>query len=182
VSNPRVTHRDRASSPVRGVVLAVAATLIALTAHAAGGGGGPHLGGILPVAVLVGVVAARLADRCAGRLATLGLLSAAQVAMHVLFTVSNHDHPGHDHLAMSPLSMVTAHAAAVVLTALVLSHVDGLLSRLRAAAAALLPCVVTVAAPAGPPVLTPTNWRGDDRPPATPLVRGCARRGPPRTR
>lgn len=72
---------------MRGVVLAVTATLIALTAHRAGGGGGPHLGGVLPVAVLVGANAARLADRCV----TLGLLGATQVtATTTTPTPANH--------------------------------------------------------------------------------------------
>lgn len=78
--------------------------------------------------------------------------------------------------------MIGAHAVAVVVTALLLTHADGLLSCLRNAADALLPRVVMVPTPAGPPVLASPNWHGDHRPYPGPLIRGRPRRGPPRKR
>ena len=166
--------------------MAVVATLLALSAHAAGGGS-PHVGGVLPVAVLVAALGTRCASRrgdgVADLITTLSLLSASQVAMHVLFTVS---HRGFEHgppvpdLRFSSMGMVAAHAVAVVLTGLLVLHADTLLVQLRAALNAVVPRLVVAPPPSGPLVLAPARWRGGSRAHVVLLSRACPRRGPPR--
>jgi hypothetical protein len=171
------------SSPVRGVVLAVAATLIALTAHlVASGGGSPHVGSALPVALLVGGVATRLADRCANPVPMTALLGAAQLAIHMLLTVSARDHHTAPDAPSDSGDMIAAHAVAVVVTALLLSHADALLTRLRTAVLAFLPRVVAVPEPVGPPVVVFPRRPRAVHAHLVRLVHVSPRRGPPGTR
>jgi len=113
---------------VRGSVLAVTSALLAGTAHVAAGAPAP--GGTLTVLLTVGVAAAgtALADRRRGPVALLAAVGTTQVLMHLLL------HGNHSHAApVPPATMVTAHAVAVVVTALLLARAEAAVFAVAAA-------------------------------------------------
>jgi len=171
---------------VRGAILAVAALLLALTAHAAGRGDLSHLGSALPVAAPVAAVSTswRTSSKgprsrhFAGPVAVLGVLGASQLAMHGLFTVAERGF-AHSMPPVDSMWMTGAHTIAVVAAGLLLVHADALLARLRAAFAAVAPRRWVAPPPAGPLILTLPRWPREEGPRAVLLLRACPRRGPP---
>ncbi|HVV13473.1 hypothetical protein [Amycolatopsis sp.] len=166
-------HQHTVLRTVRGCLLALSSGGLAITAHALGGGGFPDASLTLLLTALVGWTGAALAEKTRGPLGVLAVLGSAQLAMHLVLTELM-DHHGPVHAAM-----YAAHAAATVLTGLLLAHAE---TMLRAAAATLwllLPVVWRSAPiPAGPdlaPAPAPEN---------TPLItvvlsRVHGTRGPP---
>ena len=80
---------------LRGSVLAALVTLLTVAGHVAGGG---TVAGLSPLAVLVPLLAlvlVTLAERCRGPVATVALLGAGQLGLHLLLQVlSPHGHAG----------------------------------------------------------------------------------------
>jgi hypothetical protein len=141
----------------------------------------PDLGLTALLTVGVAAVGTALADRRRGPGVILLTLAAAQLATHVLLSLTAD--PG----AMAPmtpspvgpLAMLAAHAVAVVLTALLLAGADAVLFRVAAALARLLPRPLV-----GPPVTVPPPSRCGfadpvDRTLAVLLRLASPRRGPP---
>lgn len=169
---------------LRGTVLAAVNAVLAVAAHVAGGGGVPD--GALTVLMTVGVAAAgtALADRRRGPVALLATVAITQVVLHLLLDALS----GH-HTTAVPTSagaaMTVAHAAAVVVTAALLTGAE---SALFAAANALSRIVGMF------PLLLATPQPADRRPTTLPaaaplpdallrlLCRVTPLRGPPLTR
>jgi hypothetical protein len=162
---------------VRGAVLAALVTLLTATGHAVGGG---SLADLSPLAVLVPLLAQVLvavADRCRGLLPVLAALGAGQLALHYLLLVlTAHGDPAG---TFSGPAMVAAHAAATLVTAVVVIHADAAVAALVAAAGRLLPRRPRVPAVDVAPPTRPVPEVD------VPLVAGLvllaahARRGPP---
>jgi hypothetical protein len=163
-------------APVRGVLLAVLATLLTTVGHVAGGG---SLEQLSPLAVLVPMLATvlvALAERCRGVVAVLVVLGAGQVVLHYLLAVLTE----HGHSAAVPaLSMVAAHAVATLVLAPVVCHADAAVTGLAVALGRILPRRLRVRAVEVP---LPTRAVPDADVPL--LASACfvaahARRGPP---
>jgi hypothetical protein len=133
----------------------------------------PGLTALLTVGVAgVGIA---LADRRRGQGAILLVLGAAQLATHVLLSVAGQGMPD----MVDPLVMTGAHAAAVLVAAVLLARADAVVLGLAGLLAMLLPLVL-VAPP--PPVGPLVSWRVAvpvDRAMAVLLRRTSPRRGPP---
>jgi hypothetical protein len=133
----------------------------------------PGLTALLTVGVAgVGIA---LADRRRGQGAILLVLGAAQLATHVLLSVAGQGMPD----MVDPLVMTGAHAAAVLVAAVLLARADAVVLGLAGLLAMLLPLVL-VAPP--PPVGPLVSWRvvvPVDRAMAVLLRRTSPRRGPP---
>lgn len=160
-------------APTRGVLRALRGGLLAVTsgglsvaAHAVGGGMAPDAAVTVVATLLVAGAGIALADRRRGRLAILGVLGGAQLAVHLLLTaLSPHDMVGVTMPpAVDPVTMTAAHALAALGTGLVLARAESAVFGLAAALGLLLPrrwtplpvvAVGTVAVPTDPgrPVL-----------------------------
>jgi hypothetical protein len=105
---------------LRSALVALSTTVIAVAAHRAGHGTTPPLLALAPVVLAAWGVAYALAGRRVTRRELLALLGAAQFGIHGLsvYLAGPVDHGIGD--ASSP--MVLTHAAATVLTALLLEH------------------------------------------------------------
>ncbi|MFF0144531.1 hypothetical protein ATK36_3293 [Amycolatopsis sulphurea] len=165
-----------AFAAARGLLLAVSSASLTVTAHVAGDGGLPDPALTLLLTGLLGWTGTALARRVRGRLATLAVLGGGQVVMHLVLTTLNE----HQHGSPASWTMTAAHAAATLLTALLLARADavllGLLQLLRAILPALSP-PLPVPAAAGvplPPPVEATALRKVD------LHHVRCRRGPPR--
>ena len=162
---------------VRGVSLAVTSATLADAAHAIGGGMTPDVGLTLLLTVGVAAVGVVLADRRRSLGVILLTLAAAQVATHVLLSLAS------DGMAASPidpLTMTVAHAAAVVLTAVLLSRADAVVFRLAHVLARLLPRLL-VGPPAVGRLAVPHHVATPDRTITVLLRLASPRRGPPVT-
>ncbi len=123
---------------------------LASSAHAVGGGGSPGLMALLVLALLVGPVAWWCTRRRLGAVRLVALLGGAQVAVHLSLSAmapvtgsasAVHVHGGlpaglgpaagaaADAHPTAGASMLLAHVAATVLTAVVLARAEGLLWR-----------------------------------------------------
>ncbi|GAB3139327.1 hypothetical protein GCM10027258_18160 [Amycolatopsis stemonae] len=160
------------------MLLAVCAAALSVTAHRLADGGLPDPAMTVLLAGLFGWTASALARKARGPVATIALLGAAQLVMHLLLTTL----AGHDMAAApgrSGLGMVAAHAFATLLTALLLARADSTLLAVLAVLRAILPRLLTPlpvpAAPAPVPVraAAPGHLVGVD------LRRIRGRRGPP---
>lgn len=166
---------------VRGSALAVVSGVLAVAAHAVGGGMAPDLGLTVLLTAGVAAVGVALADRRRGLGVILPVLAAAQVASHVLLTlVGTGTGGGMSAPPVNPLVMTAAHAVAVVLTALLLAHADALVFRVAGALARLLPVCWTVPARVAH-VAAPPLADAYDRALAVLLTLASPRRGPPVT-
>ncbi|WP_020669001.1 hypothetical protein [Amycolatopsis nigrescens] len=163
-------------------MLAVSAAALAVTAHAAAGGGVPDVSLTLLLTVLIGWVATSLAGRTRGLPGILAVLGAAQLIMHLVLTELM-GHSGHSGLGVPPAGLMTlAHVLATAGTALLLAHAERMLLAVAAGLRLLLPVLWRHApVPHGPARALPGV------PDAAPghlemsvlLRRVCARRGPP---
>jgi hypothetical protein len=151
---------------------------LAVAAHAVAGGMAPDPGLTALLTVGVAAVGVAMADRRRGQGAILLVLGAAQLATHVLLSVASQDMPGSGEV-VNPLVMTAAHAAAVVVAAVLSARADGVVFGLAGLLAMLLPRVlVTPPPPVGPRV----SWRWVvpvDRATAVLLRLASPRRGPP---
>jgi hypothetical protein len=110
----------RAMRGLRSALVALSTTVIAVAAHRAGHGTAPPLLALVPVVLAAWGVAYALAGRRVSRRELLALLGGAQLGIHglsVYLAGPVHHDPGD-----ASLPMVLAHAAATVLTALLLEH------------------------------------------------------------
>lgn len=130
---------QRTTRALRSALVALSTTVIAVAAHRAGHGTPPPLLALAPVVLAAWGVAYALAGRRVTGRELLALLGAAQLGIHglsVYLAGPVHHHPGQHGIGDSSPPMVLTHAAATVLTALLLEHGErmwwGLLSLLGA--------------------------------------------------
>jgi hypothetical protein len=172
-------RRPAVLGATRGVSLAVCATALSVTAHRIADGGLPDPAMTVLLAGLFGWTTTALARKARGTTATIALLGAAQLVMHLLLTTLAGHHDMYAMPGSTGLGMVTAHAVATVLTALLLARADAMLLAVLAVLRAILPRLLTPlpvpAAPASVPVRVdaPGHLVGVD------LRRIRGRRGPP---
>src|SRR4051812_4071707 len=172
-------RRPAVLGATRGISLAVCATALSVTAHRIADGGLPDPAMTVLLAGLFGWTTTALARKARGTTATIALLGAAQLVMHLLLTTLAGHHDMYAMPGSTGLSMVTAHAVATVLTALLLARADAMLLTVLAVLRAILPRLLTPlpvpAAPASVPVRVdaPGHLVGVD------LRRIRGRRGPP---
>jgi hypothetical protein len=172
-------RRPAVLGATRGISLAVCATALSVTAHRIADGGLPDPAMTVLLAGLFGWTTTALARKARGTTATVALLGAAQLVMHLLLTTLAGHHDMYAMPGSTGLSMVTAHAVATVLTALLLARADAMLLTVLAVLRAILPRLLTPlpvpAAPASVPVRVdaPGHLVGVD------LRRIRGRRGPP---
>lgn len=178
----RLTPHRGVLRALRGAALGTVTALLAVAAHAAGGGGAPD--GALTVLIAIAVAAAgtALADRQRGPLALLGAVALTQVILHLLLAaLSVH------HSAPSPVSaglgMTGAHAVAVVITAALLAGAESALFGMARALRRIARMFPLAATPQ--PVHRPAPHALVEAAVAPELRRLLARvtphRGPPRT-
>ncbi len=170
-----LTPHHGALRAVRGGALAVTSTLLAVAAHVGGGGTAPD--GALTVLLTLAVAAAgtTLADRRRGRVSLLAAVGATQLLLHLLLDgLGGHVH-GPQAAAVDVPWMTAAHAAAAVLTALLLAGAESALFAVAAAWRRIVPVLPLR------PVLVPETYRAPRFPVAVPvLVRELHARLPPR--
>jgi hypothetical protein len=166
------------SRVVRGVSLAVTSATLADAAHAVGGGMVPDFGLTLLLTVGVAAVGVALADRRRSLGVILLTLGAAQVATHVLLSLASDASDGMSSGAVAPVPMTAAHAAAVVLTAVLLAKADAVVFGLAQVLARLLPRLL-VGPPATGRLAVPRRVVVVDRRVAVLLRLASPRRGPP---
>ena len=160
---------------VRGAVLSVTSAALAVAAHMIGGGTAPDPGLTLLLTVGVAAAGVALAGQRRGFGVILPVLGAAQLATHELLGLAD---VGMSASMVDPLVMTAAHAAAVVLTALLLAHADAVIFGVAAALSRLLPVSWTEPRVAD---RVPVPRRADSpaRPLAVLLALTSPRRGPP---
>jgi len=129
----------RATRPVpgrllRGTALASLTTVLTALGHLAGGGTLPDLALLVVLLPLLGLVVVPLAQRARGRVGVLAVLGGGQLALHELLTLL-----GHAHAEVGGPRMVAMHVVAIVLSGLLLQHVDTLLTALARALRRVLP-------------------------------------------
>jgi hypothetical protein len=172
-------RRPAVLGATRGVSLAVSAGALSVTAHQLADGGLPDPAMTVLLSALFGWTATALARKARGPVATITLLGAAQLVMHLLLTTL----AGHHDMYTMPgegLGMVTAHAVATVLTALLLSHADETLLSLLAALRAILPRLLgPLPVPVAPATLVPARTAAPSHLVGVDLRRIHGRRGPP---
>jgi hypothetical protein len=169
---------------VRGWLLSLASTGLAIAAHGAAGGGLPDAALTVPLTALIAWGGMALASRLRGLLPMIVALGVVQLGLHLLLTeMAADDHAGHRHVATG-WGMVAAHAVATILTAALLTGASSALTVVSEALAWLrgvleVPRHVLAPVPGGIGVVQPV--------PARPgllievvLRRVSARRGPPR--
>jgi hypothetical protein len=172
-------RRPAVLGATRGALLAVSAAALSVTAHRLADGGLPDPAMTVLLTGLFGWTATALTRRARGTVATVTLLGAAQLVMHLLLTTLAGHHDMYAMPGSTGLGMVSAHAVATVLTALLLARADATLLAVLAALRAFLPRLFSAlpvpAAPAPVPVRArvPSHLVGVD------LRRIRGRRGPP---
>ncbi|QRP51297.1 hypothetical protein [Amycolatopsis sp. FDAARGOS 1241] len=161
-------------------MLAASSASLAVTAHAVADGGLPDPPLTLLLTGLLGWTATALAGKARGPLATVAVLGAGQLVMHlVLTTLATHD--GHAAAGWaSGWTMTAAHAVATLLTALLLARADAvLLAVLRVVRAVLPRLTPTLPVPAAAGALLPPPPAGAVAILDVELRRVRCRRGPP---
>lgn len=163
---------------LRGVALAVCSTVLAVAAHAAGGGGVPNAGLALLLAVLLAAAGVGLARRRRSLPGILGVLTVTQVVLHFLLACADlHAAPVRAMFSIA-WGMVAAHAVAVLVTALMLTKAEAAVFGVAAALVRLLPRVL-VFVPAERPADPVTVAEPVDRLVRVLLRCVCPLRGPP---
>lgn len=122
---------------LRGCLLAVSSTALAIAAHGVAGGGVPDAALTLPLTALIAWGAAALAPWTRGIIPLTGLLGVLQVVLHLLLTENANGHL-HHHAAAPQIdgwAMFTGHALATLLTAALLARATSALTRVSAALA-----------------------------------------------
>ncbi|MFI5611223.1 hypothetical protein [Amycolatopsis sp. NPDC051903] len=161
-------------------MLAASCASLAVTAHAVADGGLPDPALTVLLTGLLGWTATALAGKARGRLATVGVLGAGQLVMHlVLTTLATHD--GHPAAGWtSGWTMTAAHAVATLVTALLLARADALLLAVLHVLRAVLPRLIpTLPVPAAAGAVLPPRPAGAVAILDVELRRVRGRRGPP---
>jgi hypothetical protein len=160
---------------LRAGVLAVLSALLVASAHVAGGGAVPDLAVVPVLLPLVGGAVAGLGRRCSGPVGLLAVLAAGQGALHGLLELLHHHPPGPP--VTDPATMLAAHVAATLVTAVLVRHADRALRLVARALRRLRPRRIRTAATVRPLPVRPV--------PAGPaavrrlLLAAHSRRGPP---
>ncbi|MGM1061632.1 hypothetical protein [Saccharothrix sp. Mg75] len=164
-----------AARVVRCGAVGVSAGLLAVLAHASGGGHLPSLPHVLVFALAIGWTCVPLTDRRLGVGELLCLVGVVQVAAHVFLAVLS----GHEREIAPAPSMLLTHAVATAVVVSALAGFEGAVFRLAAALAAVLPRRLAPA-PAAAPLRIPIAAHPDH--PLSDVLRRRAvpRRGPPR--
>jgi hypothetical protein len=169
-------ERGHGARPLRGLVTAGLSTLLIAVGHVLAGGAVPDLAVLVVLFPLLTGGIVGLADRCRSTPATLATLAGGQYALHVLLGVL-HPHPPVPS-APGPWAMLTLHAAATLVVAVLLRHADRALVAVRVALRRALPRRPFVPPADGP--LRPLRVAGPARPlHGLTLVAVPALRGPP---
>lgn len=173
-------RRPAALGATRGLLLAVSAGVLSVTAHWFADGGLPDPAMTVLLAGLFGWTAAALARKARGPVATIALLGVAQLVMHLLLTTLAGHHDMYAAPGTTGLGMITAHSVATVLTALLLARADAMLLTVLAVLRAILPRLLTpLPVPSAAPALVPARVHGPDHLVGVDLRRIRGRRGPP---
>lgn len=145
----------RAGAPhqaLRGCLLALSSTSLAIAAHGVAGGGMPDTALTIPLTALIAWGAAALGPWRHGLVPLTGVLGVIQITLHTLLS-ENPNHHQHGQPQINGWAMFAGHALATLITALLLAKastaltlVSAALAWLRAGLHALL--ATPVAAPA----------------------------------
>jgi hypothetical protein len=171
VTNREVQRRARA------VLTAGALLLVTVSGHTAGGGSVDVLGLALVAVLSIGLAASTTA-RAASLPRLFAVLAAGQVLLHLVLTFTA-GHAAHGSTALPWGAMVTGHAAAALVAALVVRHADALVASWIAFVSTVLgprPRPAVTAFPARATAITPADrvlLRLDS------LLHQVVRRGPP---
>ncbi|MFF4598241.1 hypothetical protein [Amycolatopsis sp. NPDC001319] len=175
----RTRHRG-ALAAARGGLLAASSASLAVTAHGVADGGLPDPALTVLLTGLLGWTGTALAGKARGRLATIAVLGAGQLVMHlVLTTLAGHD--GHPAAGWaSGWTMTASHAVATLITALLLARADALLLAVLHVVRAVLPLLTPPQpVPAGAAVALPPRPSRSVAILDVELRRVRGRRGPP---
>jgi len=173
-------RRPAVLGATRGTLLAVSAGALSVTAHRLADGGLPDPAMTVLLTGLFGWTAAALARKARGPVATITLLGAAQLVMHLLLTTLAGHHDAYATTSTTGFGMIAAHATATVLTALLLAGADTMLLTVLAVLRAILPRLLTpLPVPSAAPALVPARLDGPDHLVGIDLRRIRGRRGPP---
>lgn len=165
---------------VRGLLLASSSAALAIAAHGLGGGTVADSGFTVLLATLLAWGGMSVARR-GGTLALVAVLGVTQACQHVLLTELASGH-GKGTAAFDGWTMLTTHAVATVVTAVLLTRAGVALSAVSAALVWLLGRLhALVAGPVPPrPATAGTSLPARPGPLLEVLLRQvCARRGPP---
>jgi hypothetical protein len=166
-----VTRRPAPARALRGALLAVSSTTLAVTAHGVAGGGWPEMLPVLPLSVLLAYVGVSLAERWRSRWTVVGVLAATELAQHVLLSVI------HGGSMFPPGLMTAAHLVSLLLTAVLVAKADAAVVAVAAAVRRFLPVLPSFAFPdrlSAPVPVWPVSHVLDVL-----LRRSQCRRGPP---
>lgn len=151
------------------------AAVLACAAHGVGDGEPPHLGSMLVLTALFAFGARGLTRRQRGPLTIVGFLGVSQLVAHLMLSwLSTHHH------GFTPTgTMVAAHAAAAIVTGLVLAWAEAAVFAVARVLAACLPVALRPRLADQPLwVATPSSASSAARSAVLAQVR--LRRGPPR--
>lgn len=172
--------RAQDADGVRALLLAVSSAALAVAAHGLGGGAVPDFGFTILLATLLSWGGMSLARR-GGTPALVAVLGVTQMCQHVLLTDLASAH-GKEPAVFDGWTMFTMHAAATMLTAVLLTRAGVALTTISAALAWLLGRLHALVAGPVPPRPVPVGTSLPARPGSlleVLLRQVCARRGPP---
>jgi hypothetical protein len=167
---------------LRGATLAVCCSALGVAGHATAGGALPAFGSTVLLTTLLAGAGIALADRQRGPLAIMSAVAGTQLVMHVSLDVLVH-HPGS--ASGEPVAMTGLHAAAALVTWLLLTGAEGAVFAIVDVLGWLLRRVAPLATtPAAPAAHERTPARLLATPALSPLLqvllrRVHQRRGPP---
>ncbi|WP_249227283.1 hypothetical protein [Kutzneria sp. CA-103260] len=170
-----MSRRQQLSGPVRllrGAMLAVSSTTLAITAHGVAGGGWPETLPVLPLSLLIALAGTALADRWRSGWTIIGALGMAELAQHVLLSVMHGD------AVLGSGLMTCAHLVALLLTAVLLAKADAAIVAVAGAVRRLLPRVPSFPHP-DRALVAPVVFRPADHVLDVLFRRSLGRRGPP---
>lgn len=136
-----MTRRPAPARALRGALLAVSSTTLAVTAHGVAGGGWPETLPVLPLSLLLAYGGIALAERWRSRWTVVGALAATELAQHVLLSVI------HGGSMFATGLMTAAHFVSLLLTAVLLAKADAAVVAVAAAVRRLLPVLPSFAFP-----------------------------------
>ncbi len=165
----------------RAVALAVTSATLAVAAHAIAGGGLPDIGVTALPTIGVAALGVTLADRRRSIGAIIAVLSAAQLATHMLLSYAEMGLTGNIGMISHgyTLPMLGAHAVAVFVSAWLLARADDAIFLAAAVLARLLPRLLSLRAIPEQAQHPRPAAAGQDRATSVLLRRSNARRGPP---
>ena len=165
----------------RSAAFALIATQIAAFGHMVGGGEAPDPAVLVIGAGTIGAMVTGLTRRQRSFSSIFGVMAAAQLAFHLLFTVDVHSMAGHSFLPADPRRMLVFHLVAAAASAVILATGDaalfGLFRALRRAVTLTPPALLAAA-----PLWTARSADVPRRRPAGALLSVSPRRGPPPVR